>query len=60
MCFFAVEDKPGRQRTAQFAQAGERFLPGRITAYLESSRTGDSNLNAVSFLQLQRLDDCGG
>src|SRR5712671_6111724 len=59
MRFFAVEDKPSRQGTAQLPQAGERLLAGRVTAYAEGALVSDPNLYIVALFQFKRLDHCG-
>jgi hypothetical protein len=58
--FFAVEDESGGQWAAQLAQAGERLLAGRITAYFEGALVSDSNLDPVPFFQFERLNYGGG
>src|SRR5258708_25838844 len=58
--FFAVEDKPSRQGTAQLPQTGERLLAGRVTAYVEGTLASDPNLYIVALFQFKRLDDSGG
>jgi len=60
MRVFAVEDKPGGQRTAQLAQAGERLLASRVAAYVEGTLASDPDLDIVAFLQLKRFDDRDG
>src|SRR5882762_5975876 len=60
MRFYSVKDESRRQGTAQFAQATERLLFALIATYLEDSPAGDSNLNVISFLEIERLHHCGG
>jgi hypothetical protein len=58
--FLAVEDESGREGTTQLTQALQSALPTLVAADFELSAAGDSNLNAVAFLQFKRLDDCSG
>jgi len=46
---FSVEDKPGRQRTAQFSQTSQSALSGLIAANFENALINDPNLDLVAF-----------
>src|ERR1039457_1855430 len=60
MSLFSMEREAGGQGPAQRPQAFQSFLLPPVAAHLEFPITGDQNLNLITFLECQSLDDgCG-
>jgi hypothetical protein len=55
---FAVKDKAGWQRAAEFAQASKCARFTSIAAHFELALTSDSNLDLVAFFEVERVNHC--
>jgi hypothetical protein len=60
MGFFAVEDKAGRERAAQFAEAGQGVLFAGVAADFEDAVCGDADFDLVACFEGEGIDDGGG
>src|SRR6266849_2240054 len=57
---FAIKNKSGRERTAEFAQASEGLGLALVAAYLEHPLTSDANLDLVAFFEFERVNHSRG